>query len=98
MQRYKGGQRRNINDPSILAINHVAAEDTAGTKRTVQVCIKYAVPLGIGNFQGRRTLRGTGAVHENLHATECRTSSIKKFFKRGFICDITRDFDRAPSQ
>src|SRR5437667_117768 len=71
-QTDEGGQRTNINDAAIAALEHVPAEDLAGAQCAGQIGFDDGIPLLFAQIESWRALRDSGAVDEDVHAPECR--------------------------
>jgi len=91
------GERGYINDATVAAFDHVATYDAARAQSAGEIRFENAVPLGVGNIHGGCALGAAGGVDQNLHAAEFLARRVQQVFDRGFVGDITGNFERAPA-
>lgn len=89
------GERSYINDATVAAFDHVAADGTASAQSAGEIRFEDAVPFGVGNIHGGCALCAAGGVDQNLHAAEFLARGVEQVLDGGFVGDIAGNFERA---
>ena len=84
-EREERSDRGDVDDAAVFALDHVAAENLARAKRSVEIDFDDVVPLGFGDVERRRALGGAGGVDENFDRAEFGDCGGKESFDAGAI-------------
>ncbi len=90
----KGGERRDVDDPSLLLFQHGLAEDLARPERAIEVHVHYALPQLFGTIKGRDPFRYACGVDEDVDVSEGGDDGIVQVLQRGAIDDVGGDTER----
>src|SRR5215468_8303598 len=81
MEGDKRRERGNINDASVTALDHMAAEDLAGAQRPVEVGFDDLIPVALANVERWTAHCGPGGIDEDINVAEFGAGLRKKFIE-----------------
>src|SRR5207253_5695378 len=90
-------KRSNIDNPAIMLLNHMPAEDPAGAQSSVQVRFQDRIPFGLWKIERGHSFGPAGAIHEDFDASEFGACRLKEPLDATVICNIDRKSTRLNS-
>src|SRR4029077_11157256 len=85
IQGYEGGERGNINDATVFALDHVTPEDARGTQGAGKIGVHDGVPIGLREIHGGHALGTSGAIDQDLHIAELAKDGRVKLLNAGWV-------------
>lgn len=98
IKRNERAERSDVDDAAVTIFDHVAADDFAGAKGSVEIGFENAGPFFFGDLQGGSALCFSSAVHENVDVAEFRGDFLEQIFDSGFVGDIAGDGERLAAE
>src|SRR5581483_1905447 len=84
----KGPQRSDVNDPPVLALDHVTSENLARAQCAGEVRIHQAVPIGFEKVQRGGAQVESGGIYQDIDSSKFRERGSEQVFERFAIGNI----------
>ena len=88
VQADERGERGDVDDAAVPALEHVGAEDLAGAKRAGQVGVEDALPLGVVDLERGAPLGPSGAVDQDVDLAEGLDGGLAERLQGGAVGDV----------
>jgi len=98
IQGHEGGERGNINDATVFALDHVTPKNARGTQGAGQIGVHDGVPIGLGEIHGGHALGTARGIDQDLHIAEFAKDGRGELLNAGWVGHITGMSERTAAQ
>ena len=90
MERYKRGERGDVDDSTIALVEHGTSEYLTGPERSAEIGIEDGVPIILCHVDRWDALRDARAVDQDVDLAESVEGLGTEMFETGTMLDIAR--------